>query len=119
RIGGRGSIHAQAIPHGLQSQFGGRSRSLLTDGFASNLNPHVVPPNLAPKPVRRGSPDRRASPCLELESPAVEGTDYLPVLDPPMPQRTVFVRTPAVQGVEPSGIAEDRDPKSLDVDRQS
>src|SRR5262249_7320108 len=63
------------------------------------------------------APDRRAPARVELESPVVQRTDRLTILDPAKPHRTVRVRAAAEHGIIPAAVIEDGDRQAFDLDR--
>jgi hypothetical protein len=66
-------------------------------GTASNLDPHFLPPDLAPEPVYPLTADRGTATVGQFEVPAMQRADDLAVLDPAMAQRASGMRATARQ----------------------
>lgn len=61
----------------------------------------------------------RATAGFEAESPTVQGANGLAVFDPALAQRASGMWATIRQGVKLARVVEDRDPPSLDLDRQT
>ena len=85
----------------------------------SDLDEHLVTPDLAAKPMDRLSSDRGTAPRVESEPPVMQGTDDLAVLNPADPERAVGMWTAAEQGVNLAAVVEDGDPQVLHLNRQT
>jgi hypothetical protein len=84
---------------------------------ASDLDPHVLAPYFAPKPMHPFTPDGRATPIRQLEMPAVQWTNHLAFLNPPMPERASGMRTSPGQGNDLDGRPEYCQPQPQRIQR--
>src|ERR1017187_7603112 len=83
----------------------------------SNLDPNLVSPHLAAKPVHRLTADGRAAPVGQAKMPSVQWADDLAILDPAVAERASRMGTAPVESHEIAPASKNRQPDTRGIQR--